>query len=216
MILAIGYLLHLNRLERMKTSFPGRMMLLKELTTKLHIFSRILRTALGVLSCSKVSLRPAHADPAPDLWWRGLNPAQDPGTYLYNATSPWENYLTSAFVHNTVIVDEQEFMRRAGRFLYLDWDQAETIPTPPLMGDNYPFICAKHNGYEKVGVTHSRIVASHNDGHWEIVDNLAGSPNRKHTIRLHWLLPDWEYDVHDTSDRSVILHMKYSFDLHME
>ena len=72
--------------------------------------------------------RPAHADQLHlDLWWRGINLAQDPGTYLYNSAPPWENSLTSALVHNTVTVDGQEFMLRAGRFLYLDWAQGKVI-----------------------------------------------------------------------------------------
>jgi hypothetical protein len=36
-----------------------------------------------------------------DLWWRGLNIAQDAGTYLYNADPPWDNPLVAA-AHNTV------------------------------------------------------------------------------------------------------------------
>ena len=30
-----------------------------------------------------------------DLWWRGLNIAQDAGTYLYNADPPWDNPLVT-------------------------------------------------------------------------------------------------------------------------
>ncbi len=65
--------------------------------------------------------RPGHADQLHlDLWWRGLNVAQDPGTYLYNAPPPWDNALMCSQVHNTLTVDGQDQMLQAGRFLYLD------------------------------------------------------------------------------------------------
>jgi hypothetical protein len=43
-------------------------------------------------------------------------------------------------------------------------------------------------------VTHTREVTAHNNGSWEICDKLDGPRGQIHTARLHWLLPDWEYD----------------------
>ncbi len=146
--------------------------------------------------------RPAHADQLHvDLWWRGLNLAQDPGTYLYNSASPWDNSLTSAFVHNTVTVDGREFMLRAGRFLYLDWAQAKVTSLRSEGSDEVGSITAYHNGYRKMGVTHSRKLTTFHDGHWEIFDRVTGPTGPTHTIRLHWLLPDWEYEIRDTLDK---------------
>jgi hypothetical protein len=142
--------------------------------------------------------RPAHADQLHlDLWWRGLNLAQDPGTYRYNSSPPWENSLSSALVHNTVVVDGQDFMFRAGRFLYLDWAQARVITaqTPPDGG--LVTLTAQHNGYRKIGVFHSRKVSTYDDGHWEVIDHLEGPSGPVHNVRLHWLLPDWEYVIQD-------------------
>ena len=140
--------------------------------------------------------RPAHADQLHvDLWWQGLNLAQDPGTYLYNSPPPWENSLTSSLVHNTVVIDGREFMQRAGRFLYLDWAQARIVASQSTSEDGCESITAQHDGYRKIGVVHSRKLILHPDGHWEIRDQLDGTPNHNHTARLHWLLPDWEYEV---------------------
>ena len=144
--------------------------------------------------------RPAHADQLHmDLWWRGYNLAQDPGTYLYNSLPPWENSLTSAFVHNTIVVDGQEFMLRAGRFLYLDWAQASVLECQSSPKGGCESLTVEHNGYRKFGVTHSRKVAVNTDGHWEIIDRLVGPPETIHTARLHWLLPDWEYEILEPS-----------------
>lgn len=147
--------------------------------------------------------RPAHADQLHlDLWWHGLNLAQDPGTYLYNSPSPWENSLASALVHNTLVVNGQEFMLRAGRFLYLDWVQAIVTAVKTSSDGSYESLTAQHNGYRKIGVLHSRKVTAYADGHWEIIDHLEGPPGPIHSARLHWLLPDWEYKILEAPDKN--------------
>lgn len=51
-------------------------------------------------------------------------------------------------------------------------------------------------------VIHSRKVTAHSDGHWEVIDHLDGPPESIHTARLHWLLPDWEYEILDPSSNN--------------
>jgi hypothetical protein len=148
------------------------------------------------LRVAKFNSRPAHADQLHlDLWWRGINLAQDSGTYLYNAPPPWDNALTNTIVHNTVMIDGQESMQRAGRFLYLDWAQARVLAYEFAPDESWESITAEHNGYRKIGVTHWRKVTTFADGHWEIIDRLDGPPDHTHTARLHWLLPDWQYEL---------------------
>lgn len=140
--------------------------------------------------------RPAHADQLHlDLWWHGLNIAQDAGTYFYNALPPWDNSLTSAFVHNTVTVDHREFMHRASRFLYLDWAQGKVVDRKSSVTGELGSITAQHDGYRQMGITHTRTINTFDDGHWEVIDILEGKQNRSHTAQLHWLLPDWEYEL---------------------
>jgi hypothetical protein len=161
-----------------------------------HILQNPRNSSWAYLRVASFHSRPAHADQLHvDIWWRGLNLAQDAGTYLYNAPSPWDNSLTSALVHNTVVVDGQEFMQRAGRFLYLDWAQAEIVISEAIPNSNLLSLTAQHNGYRKIGVLHSRQVTICDDGHWEVIDQLDGSPGSVHTARLHWLLPDWDYEI---------------------
>jgi hypothetical protein len=160
--------------------------------------------------------RPAHADQLHlDLWWRGYNLAQDPGTYLYNSPPPWENSLTSAFVHNTLVIDGQEFMQRAGRFLYLDWAQASVLECQSSAKGGYESLTARHDGYRNIGVFHSRKVIVNSEGHWVVIDHLDGPPNHIHTARLHWLLPDWEYKILEHSNNNDFpeygIHIKSPF-----
>jgi hypothetical protein len=161
-----------------------------------YIIRNPLNSSWASLRLATFHSRPAHADQLHvDLWWRGLNLAQDPGTYLYNSPPPWENALTTGFVHNTIIVDDQEFMLRAGRFLYLDWAQAKVITHQPKDGDIFESLSAQHNGYHKIGVFHTRKVSAFPDGHWQVLDRIDGKPGPIHSVRLHWLLPDLAYQI---------------------
>ncbi len=156
------------------------------------------------LRTAQFTSRPSHADQLQlDLWWRGLNIAQDAGTYLYNAPAPWDNALTAAFLHNTVTVDGRDQFTRAGRFLYLDWFNA--YRTSEISAD--PCILQQASGrYRGHGYRHTRTVTAFEDGHWQVDDEILRlSLRRKHiNARLHWLLPDWEWKVKDEEQRVVI------------
>jgi hypothetical protein len=151
------------------------------------------------LRAAQITDRPGHADQLHvDLWWRGLNIAQDAGTYLYNADPPWDNSLTHTAVHNTVMVDGLEQMNRVGRFLYLDRAQGEIISHEGAGDGSWDRIIAMHDGYLRLGTIHCRSVTAHQDGRWEVEDNIQADQGVQeksiHLIRLHWLLPDWEMD----------------------
>jgi hypothetical protein len=136
--------------------------------------------------------RPAHADQLhADLWWQGYNVALDPGTYRYSAPAPWNNALSSSLVHNTVTIDGQDQMRRAGRFLWIHWAQGQVLEAGPNQ------VTAEHNGYTQSGVTHRRTLARLDARRWRINDLLlnAGPDTGSHTVRLHWLLPDWDWSI---------------------
>jgi len=173
----------------------------KELSTQApYVLMNHKNDSWATLCVAQYHSRPAHADQLHmDLWWRGYNLAQDPGTYLYNSSPPWDNSLTSAFVHNTVVVDGQEFMQRAGRFLYLDWAQARVLAHQTHSDGSSESLTAEHNGYRKIGVNHTRKVTILPNGHWEVIDHLEGPADHIHFARLHWLLPDVEYEVLDSS-----------------
>jgi len=154
--------------------------------------------------------RPGHADQLHlDLWWRGINLTLDPGTYLYNAPAPWDNALTSTFVHNTVTINQQEQMVRAGRFLYLDWAQAEVCSQEYAQNGWVSCVIARHNGYQRLGIIHQRTIEACSEG-WRIEDQLFPMKGKKIMepiqARLHWLLPDWEWNL-NTGETSVDLRL---------
>ncbi len=150
----------------------------------------------ATLVVSHFNDRPSHADQlAVDLWWRGLNVALDAGTFRYAAPPPWDNALAGTAVHNTVQVNGQEQMTHAGRFLWLDWAQATLLPAPGPHA-----VAAEHSGYRRLGVLHRRELAFDAKGHCHVTDQLLPSrmnPYRTpHTVRLHWLLPDWSWELY--------------------
>ncbi len=155
----------------------------------------------GYLRAVKFSTRPSHADQLHfDLWWRGFNIAQDAGTYRYNAAPPWDNRLTSTLVHNTVTLDAQEQMTRAGRFLYLDWARAISKRHFDTDGDFLERVSAQTDAYRRFGVRHERTVSAYAEDRWRVDDELVhvmipGKVHGSHVFRLHWLLPDWEYSL---------------------
>jgi Heparinase II/III-like protein/Heparinase II/III N-terminus len=152
--------------------------------------------------------RPFQADQLHvDLWWHGLNLARDPGTYLYNGEPPWNNGLAGSAVHNTVTVDRRDQMRRAGRFLWLDWAQASgrsfSNSSPTNLADSPNCFEGEHDGYRRLGVKHRRKVQCVTEDAWIIVDDLPGAG--EHELRLHWLLPDLPFEVISDSPFCAVL-----------
>jgi len=138
--------------------------------------------------------RPFQADQLHvDLWWHGLNLARDAGTYLYNGEPPWNNGLAGTAVHNTVMVDRRDQMKRAGRFLWLDWAQASGRSFSTNNANPADCFEGEHDGYRRLGVNHRRMVQRVTEDAWIIVDDLLGAD--EHDLRLHWLLPDLPFEV---------------------
>lgn len=143
--------------------------------------------------------RPSHADQLHvEIWWRGLNLARDAGTYLYNAPHPWDNRLAETEFHNTVTVDGRSQMTRAGRFLWLDWAQSRIRERATAPGGESEAVTAVQDGYRRSGVLHQRTLQRYGYAVWRVVDRLESvqiGSSRAYRIRLHWLLPDWEWEM---------------------
>ncbi len=157
------------------------------------------RDSWAYLRASRFKSRLSHMDQLHlDLWWRGLNIAQDAGTYLYNAPAPWDNPLVATRVHNTVTVDGRDQMTRSGRFMTLDWFNAFSNSIIETDENIFGSVQAYHKGYR--GILHERKVSVYRDEKWTVWDRLLAQPlslrnETSHMFRVHWLLPDWEWEV---------------------
>ncbi len=154
-------------------------------------------TSWALIRAGRYTRRPFQADQLHvDLWWQGINLARDAGTYLYNGPPPWNNGLAGTAVHNTVMVDHRDQMRRAGRFLWVDWAQASGrsySASDRACADRFE---GEHDGYKRFGVKHRRAVQWLAGAGWLIVDDIEGAG--VHDARLHWLMADLPYEVSDS------------------
>jgi hypothetical protein len=167
-----------------------------------HTLHQKAHPSWAYLRVARFTGRPGHADQLHlDLWWQGHNIAQDAGTYLYNASPPWDNALAGTEVHNTLTIAGRDQMTRAGRFLWLDWAQARVIAPERAMDRLSEHLVAEHDGYRQLGLVHRRSVTAHGDGRWTIEDSVLPSSKlsrgskiaQLQAARLHWLLPDWPW-----------------------
>ncbi len=147
------------------------------------------------LRAAQYTSRPGQADLLHvDIWQRGAAVTLDAGTFQYNAAPPWENALAGSTVHNTVTIEHQDQMRRAGRFLWLDWPRVFILK----FDADSQTVGAFHEGYVKRwGVIHRRELSLENDSTWLVADKLFPTGKaRQVAITLHWLLPDglWQLE----------------------
>lgn len=150
--------------------------------------------ARGLLRCAHFRTRPGHSDQLHFDLRLGRHPvALDAGTYLYNAAPPWDNSLTSAAVHNTLLVDDQEPMLRTGRFLWLDWAQGRVLGRWSSGDGRMQALAAEHTGFRRLGVTHRRTVLQASAHLWLVVDDVLGTG--EHVARLGWLLLDGRWSL---------------------
>jgi len=174
------------------------------------------KESLAYVRVAKFFSRPGHADLLHlDLWWRGLNVAHDAGTYLYNTPPPWDNSLSKTDVHNTLTVNGCDQMTRAGRFLWLDWAKVwvisyEKCGPEDCKGVHKDRVVACHDGFQRLGVLHQRTVTCQGD-RWIVEDSIIEDKARQArvqaqiSVRLHWLLLDWPWEIDEESDRGVIV-----------
>lgn len=148
------------------------------------------RHTRGSLRCVRFHERPGHSDQLHVDLWAGDRPLSfDPGSYLYNGSPPWQDGLSDSAVHNTPLVDNQEPMRRAGRFLWAD--RAQGRPVARWHGESFEAVRGEHDGYRRLGVTLSRTLARVEGGGWLIVDVARGQGRRRLTVG--WNLPDLDW-----------------------
>ncbi len=143
----------------------------------------------GLFRCARFTHRPGHSDQLHlELRCRGTALARDPGSYLYNAAPPWDNALAKAEVHNSVLIDGEEPMRRAGPFLWLDWAQGRYLGRWRTPGGALEAMAGEHDGYHRLGVIHRRTIVRAGDDLWLVADDVLGAG--EHDARVTWQLPD--------------------------
>lgn len=148
-------------------------------------------TGFAFVRCGAMRHRPGQADVMHlDLWWCGHNMALDPGTYSYNAPSPWANPLAQTACHNTVTVDDLDQMTRVSRFLWLPWLHGWVTHHQRSRDGQLAYWEGEHDGYRRLrsAVRYRRGILRLGAAHWLVLDALQSVG--EHRYRLHWLVPD--------------------------
>lgn len=174
-----------NSVEAQRASYP---------IAGLHLLAG--DRARGLLRCGPFKSRPGHSDQLHfGLWWGAQAVALDAGSYRYEHEPPWDNGLAKAAVHNTLLVDGEDPMRRAGRFLWLDWAQGRILGRWRSREGGLELLAAQHDGYHRWGLAHRRSVIRAGEEIWLVVDDLLG--HGEHEANLGWLLHEgrWEWSV---------------------
>lgn len=142
--------------------------------------------------------RPSQADLLhADIEWRGERIAHDAGTYSYNAKGQFAGAFKAAAVHNTVTFDGREPMQKVGRFLYLPWPRGSA----GWLANETTFF-ATHDGWRKLGISHTRRISSPSAGCFTVQDSIVARCS--HGARVHWLLGDYRHDF-DAAARKITL-----------
>jgi hypothetical protein len=139
--------------------------------------------------------RPGHSDQMHlDIWYRGVNLARDPGSYLYNANPPWDNPFSGAWCHNTVSLDNREPMLKAGRFLWLGWSRAAILGYWGSPQERVEVLFARYQPWRWSGNKHQRTVARIDGEVLLVSDDILGQG--VHNVTLNWNLADlaWHTD----------------------
>lgn len=156
----------------------------------------VLRSAQGMamLRCGRPRFRMTQADMLHlDLWWQGVNLAQDPGTYSYNLPPPWDNALAASRYHNTVTVDGKEQARRLGRFLWAPAPAGRVLARRRPSHGRWEYLEVAQDCYRRLNppVEHRRGLLRLPGEVWVVLDRLECRQGRDY--RLHWLLPCLEH-----------------------
>jgi hypothetical protein len=107
----------------------------------------------------------------------------DVGTYTYHTEPDWRSYFIGTLAHNTVRIDGQDQAQSTGPTLWSDHYQVEVLRSQT--SDVHDLVVAKHNGYQRLGVTHQRTLSLDKKTHrLRIVDDIILSRPGEHLLEM--------------------------------
>lgn len=136
----------------------------------------------GLVRCATYRHRPAQADMLHlDFWDGPYNLLADAGTYSYNTDQETLLYFNGTASHNTVMINGKDQMKKASRFIWLNWTKSKTNRFEKT--DQVAIFEGEHYGYSPV--VHRRAVF-HTNNLLVVVDDLIGKVEQA-DIKLNWL-----------------------------
>lgn len=107
----------------------------------------------------------------------------DSGTFCYHSHKVWRDYFIGTLSHNTIRIDKKNQAKIGGSTLWLDHYFCSIIDY--MSSGELDSVSASHNGYEKNGVIHTRIVRFDKESmSIDIIDKIKITDTSKHLIEI--------------------------------
>ena len=133
------------------------------------------------IRCGNHKDRPSQADNLHlDLWANGKNVLRDAGSYKYNADEESIKFFFGTASHNTVMLGDEDQMKKGGRFIWYFWTQCKRRPGKET--ENEYVFTGKIKVFQQIhpGYYQTRMIRkAKNALHWEIKDEVNHSTNLK-------------------------------------
>jgi hypothetical protein len=138
------------------------------------------------IRCGNHKDRPSQSDNLHlDIWVKGENMLRDAGSFKYNTDKETLNYFMGTRSHNTIMINDENQMKKGPRFVWLGWSQAkkaslqESETYTEFEGIIHAFKHLESN------VLHKRIIRKQkNQTIWEITDMI--SSDKKYQMKQLW------------------------------
>jgi len=152
------------------------------------------------------AFRPAHQDQLhTDLWLDGVHVITDPGTWSYKPAGGEPDLSLSSF-HNGPVLVGSEDMKRASRFLFVEWSKVTHEVAEPISGR---WVSSRVS--PATAMTAQRVIETTERG-WVITDEVAlADPGE---VATSWLLPSTTVNISSLGAEVEI--SKRRFRLHFE
>ena len=130
--------------------------------------------AFSFIRCGNHKDRPSQADNLHlDIWINGSNILGDAGSYKYNTDEESQRYFFGSASHNTVMLGDNDQMKKGGRFIWYYWTQA--IKAGWIEYDNHYEFKGMINAFQQLNpnIIHTRTVKKYKaQWKWEVTDEV--------------------------------------------
>ena len=101
----------------------------------------------------------------------------DPGTYTYHTQPEWRNYFIGTLAHNTICINGENQATIAGSTLWLNHYKCNIINV--VESERKDVVKASHDGYKKMGITHTRQISFDKVSDQIIITDWISSKKKK-------------------------------------
>jgi hypothetical protein len=190
--------------KRQKSSFyPGDgHFIFRNIINNQEVFLHFDAAPLGYLSTAAHG----HADALSFILHIDGKPVfVDPGTYTYHTDPEWRKYFISTLAHNTACINGKNQAIFGGSTLWVSRYKTRIIETS--QNDEKEVVCASHDGYEKMGITHQRkIEFDLTKNSFLITDDLISAGTEESMVEILFHLSP---DIQVTKETDISYLIKY-------